>query len=87
MSNEDLHDIEVVADLLSLARSEEYKDIDSFREAAHARWASIGSERVESCIRQLAEKLWDADYFNFRTQYQAQGRRKRKAPSKGRASV
>lgn len=87
MSNEDLHDVEVVADLLSLARSEAYRDIESFREAAHARWASIGSERVESCIRQLAEKLWDADYFNFRTEYQLRRPRKRKTTTKGRASV
>ncbi|WP_410951085.1 hypothetical protein [Pseudomonas sp. S1(2024)] len=87
MSNEDLHDVEVVADLLSLARSEAYKDVESFREAAHARWAAIGAQRVENCIRQLAEKLWDADYFNFRTEFQAQGRRKREAASKGQGSV
>ncbi|AYG47834.1 hypothetical protein DV532_26485 (plasmid) [Pseudomonas sp. Leaf58] len=87
MSTEEIEDIEVVADLLSLARSEAYRDIDSFREAAHTRWASIGSERVDGCIQQLTQKLWDADYFNMRTEYQLRRPRKRKSASRAQGSV
>lgn len=80
---EAVDDIVVVADLFELARSDRYKDVDSFRAAARERWEALGCERVDRCIRQLAQKLWDADYFNFRTEYQRQRSRRRKKPAAG----
>jgi hypothetical protein len=77
----EIDDVEIEADLFALARSEVHKDIDSFREAANARWRDVGPERVEHCIKLLTERLWKSDYWNFRTEYLLQRPKRKSSPA------
>jgi hypothetical protein len=74
----EIEDVVIEADLFDLARSQRYKDIDSFREAANDRWKEVGAERVDKCIGLLTERLKKSDYWNFHTEYLQQRPRKRK---------
>ncbi|AXH59630.1 hypothetical protein [Pseudomonas amygdali] len=66
---EDIEDIEVVAHLFALARSERYRQLKPMFEQALLDYPQISRERMLSCCDQLGTRLVDSDYQGMNSEF------------------
>tara|TARA_R110002124_G_scaffold128157_9_gene288599 strand:+ start:8525 stop:8761 length:237 start_codon:yes stop_codon:yes gene_type:complete len=70
MNHPEVSDSEIVADLFRLARSGQIHAVPELIEAAKQYLPCETEERIKSCIKQLANILWDCDYQGYQSESQ-----------------
>ena len=76
MASEPLHDIEIVAELFQLARTELYYTKETLMAQAALQFPNESAERLEACAVQLGERLKQANYNNLADEFFKPGRRR-----------
>lgn len=66
-SADEIEDLEVVAYLLQMARSEKYFDLKPMFEDALRYFSQLSRERMLACVDKLASVLQEADYDEFKS--------------------
>ena len=79
---EDIEDIEVVAHLFALARSERYRHLKPMFEQALLDFPQISRERMLSCCDQLGTRLAESDYQGFGSEFKRRLSKKQLAEKK-----
>lgn len=67
---------EVVASMLQLARSGQYKYLPGLITATEELYPELSKDRIQEATKALADLLWDCDHHGYRTEYLAMKRRR-----------
>jgi len=70
---------EVVASMLRLSRTGEYKFLPALITATQELYPELSKERIDEATKALADHLWDCDHHGYRTEYLAMKRRRGKS--------
>lgn len=67
-------DEEIVADLFRLARSGRFRKVEPLQQEAEALYPLESPARIKTCMKRLAEILWESDHGGYATEYMNQRR-------------
>jgi len=65
----DVSDEEIVADLFRIARTGRYRNALQLMEAAQSTYRAEPLERMKTCLKQLAQILWDTDHGGYASDF------------------
>jgi hypothetical protein len=82
MANAALQDIEIVAELFQLARTDRYLTLDALLEQAQKDFPDETPERLRECVKQLGVLLKKTDHGGYGKDYDRISRHRKKAASK-----
>lgn len=76
-----LEDVEIVAELFQLARTNLYISLDALLEQAQKQFPSETPERLRECAKQLGLQLKKTDHGGYGKDYDRTSRHRKKAAS------
>jgi NADH:ubiquinone oxidoreductase subunit E len=82
MENAALEDVEIVAELFQLARTNLYISLDALLEQAQKQFPSETPERLRECAKQLGLLLKQTDHGGYGKDYDRISRHRKKAASR-----
>jgi hypothetical protein len=82
MDNQALQDVEIVAELFQLARTDQYLTLEALLEQAQKDFPNETPERLRECAKQLGTLLRKTDHGGYNKDYDRMRRHQKSAATK-----